>query len=200
MNIADDISFITAHGRIGTLRNVCLESGRLPEATLTFPVVSRRKVLLAALVNAFAGVFMPGASSQAIAAPAESEGEQFLRISRLLTGKSDLDPAIAARTLEAMTARDAQFSTRFGALAKALDTAGLHDITDFERTAIAADPALKQTTVEIVSAWYLGVVGEGETAKLVTYENALMFRPTRDVTAPPATGGGEFGSWSAKPQ
>jgi hypothetical protein len=165
-----------------------------------FPVVSRRKVLLATVANMLAGVFMPGLSSQAIAAPAESEGDRFLRVSRVLTGKSDLDPAIAARTLDAMTARDAQFATRFMALAKAVDSAGLHDLTDFERTAIAADPALKQTAVEIVSAWYLGVVGEGETAKLVTYEDALMFRPTRDVTAPPATGGSEFGSWSAKPQ
>jgi hypothetical protein len=144
-------------------------------------------------------LFAPGALARAGAAPAEREADRFMRISRVLTGKPDLDVSIGARTLAAMTAHDPQFSAHLLALAERMDGTAAPDMRDFDHTVIAADPALKKAALDIVSAWYLGVVGDGATAELITYEDALMFRPTRDVTAPPATGGGTFGAWSAKP-
>jgi hypothetical protein len=51
-----------------------------------------------------------------------------------------------------------------------------------------------------MSAWYLGIVGEGEHARAVAYESALNAAAVADVLAPPSYCTGEYGSWSRKPK
>jgi hypothetical protein len=165
---------------------------------LTVPASGRRSFLITTAVNALAGVVVSAMPLKAVAA-LNSPADRFMSASRLLTGKSDLDFTISSRTFEALSELDPKFPDRLTALADALDAAGLRDMRDFDRSSAAAQPALRTTAIEIVSAWYLGIVGIGASAKLVTYENALMYRPTRDITRPPATGFSEFGSWAAKP-
>ncbi|MDR3519106.1 MAG: sugar dehydrogenase complex small subunit [Azospirillaceae bacterium] len=163
---------------------------------MSFPLANRRTFLISAGRKVLAGLAVSFVSFRPAAAAAiESDGDRFLRISQVLTGKSDLDPTISARTLSALTAHDAGFATRLGTLASTLDATVIPPDADFDQTPIAAQPALRQTAIEIVSAWYLGVVG----TTVIAYEEALMYRPTRDITAPPATQSSVFGSWATKP-
>jgi hypothetical protein len=60
------------------------------------------------------------------------------------------------------------------------------------------DPRLMETATKIVSAWYLGVVGEPEDAELIAYGEALMYRPTRGILAIPTYGPGPD-AWGPKP-
>jgi hypothetical protein len=53
-------------------------------------------------------------------------------------------------------------------LAQALDASG--------------EQALRKTLNQIVSAWYLGIVG----ARTFAYAGALMYRSTADVLSPPS--------------
>jgi len=62
----------------------------------------------------------------------------------------------------------------------------------------ALDPAAKATATTIVSAWYLGVVGEPADAELITYAEALMYRPTRGILPIPTYGPGP-NNWGPKP-
>jgi hypothetical protein len=49
----------------------------------------------------------------------------------------------------------------------------------------ATDAGLRETAMAIVSAWYTGTVGEGSDAVVVSYVDALMYRPVRDgMTVP----------------
>ena len=51
----------------------------------------------------------------------------------------------------------------------------------------------------IVSAWYLGIVGEGEHARCVAFETALNAAVVADVLKPPTYCYGVYGSWARKP-
>jgi len=62
----------------------------------------------------------------------------------------------------------------------------------------AFDAALRQTLTQIVSAWYLGIVGNGADVELISYSQALMYRPTHGALIIPTYGGGP-GSWGPLP-
>lgn len=61
-----------------------------------------------------------------------------------------------------------------------------------------ADPNVTKTASKIVSAWYLGVVGDPEDAELITYEQSLMYRPTKGLLPIPTYGPGP-NAWGPKP-
>jgi hypothetical protein len=50
----------------------------------------------------------------------------------------------------------------------------------------APDAALLRTATQVVSAWYLGVVGTGAAGELIAYEDALMYRPTAGMAVIPS--------------
>jgi hypothetical protein len=50
----------------------------------------------------------------------------------------------------------------------------------------AAEPPLAKTVGQIMRAWYLGLVGESPTVKVLAYERALMFDPVKDVLTVPS--------------
>lgn len=129
--------------------------------------------------------------------------EGFLPISRLLTGHA-IDHSLAERGWSAITSREQDFPARFAALENAVGREGLVDMQHWSQTSIAADPALKATALAIVSAWYLGVVGDvkdraEDGPSFITYEGALMWRPTLDVTVIPTYSRGRPGFWKEKP-
>jgi len=51
----------------------------------------------------------------------------------------------------------------------------------------------------VLSAWYLGKVGEGAHARVVSYENALMFDAVSDVLVIRSYCSNRPGYWAAKP-
>jgi fructose 5-dehydrogenase small subunit len=47
------------------------------------------------------------------------------------------------------------------------------------------DGQVKDTAHQIIFGWYAGVVDESPTAEVFTYEEALMYQPTKDAVALP---------------
>lgn len=130
---------------------------------------------------------------------ARPDAARFLALSRLLTGKADLDPVVGARTFDALNAADPGFGTRFIALEKSLAQAQPGDMASFDDSPAGRTPALRATAVEIVSAWYLGKVGSGHDTRVVAYYDALMYRPTAGITTVPSYSIGGFGYWASAP-
>ncbi|MHC1479811.1 sugar dehydrogenase complex small subunit [Frateuria aurantia] len=167
----------------------------------------RRSFLAASLLGATATLFAAKASSQAQAAPGagapQAAPERFVEISQLLTGHS-INGALGERAWQALVQREKNFPQRFSQLQSAIDKAGLHDMQQWKTSSIASDAELKATALAIVSAWYLGVVGQVKDRSedgpaFITYESALMWRPTWDVTVIPTYARGGPGYWKAKP-
>lgn len=176
------------------------------DTDLSSPHDYRRRDLLKASLGMLAGLAAPSLilAQAAPVAQQSAQSASFLRLSAFLTGKSDLDPVIAARTLQALSANDANFAARLAQLDEALTAARsmglLNDMSHFDISSLGSDTALKATAVEIVSAWYLGYVGSGARAKLITYHEALMYRPTAGITTIPSYQLGGYGYWIPAPQ
>lgn len=125
-------------------------------------------------------------------------------VSRLLTGHT-LDDSLADRAWLAISSANDKFSARFADLSKAITTSGMTTMIGWATSPIAKDPALKATALAIVSAWYLGRVGEMKERStdgpaFITYAGALMWRPTIDVTVIPTYSRGKPGFWKDRPQ
>lgn len=169
-----------------------VSTGLQPERGL-----SRRALIggaAAAGVAALAGG--AGVLGMTTAFAAASSSEDFLRLSVFLTGGKPLDATLAARYQTELAKDIEQFGSATAALARHIaDTKPAH-VDDLLATEL--DAGLRQTAKQIVSAWYLGIVGEGAKARLISYANALMYRPTEGALIIPSYGGGPD-SWGDKP-
>jgi hypothetical protein len=103
--------------------------------------------------------------------------------------------ARAAAPPAALGAATPGFEERAHALWTAIHGAGWKTVQDWRGSPLYGDPAARETAAMLVSAFYLGVVGDGDAATLVSYEAALMFAPTQDVTPIPSYALGGPGYW-----
>ena len=120
----------------------------------------------------------------------------FLKTSSFLTGHT-LDANTAARFLAALSKLDGGFASRLADLQTAISQSGAPTMDAFLAQE-GHSAAVLATAKEIVSAWYLGVVGTGSNAVLITFYDALMFEPTRNYIYVPSYGGGPD-SWVPTP-
>jgi hypothetical protein len=123
---------------------------------------------------------------------------RFLALSMLLTGKPQLNEVSAARLLMALGAQSADFDTQMTALADIAQRQGGKDVEALA-TALRGDGALLSVLHKIVAAWYLGMVGDAVSGKVIVYEQALMFDPVRDVVVVPSYCRARPGYWAAQP-
>jgi hypothetical protein len=123
---------------------------------------------------------------------------RFLALSMLLTGKPQLSEVSAARLLMALGAQSADFDTQMTALADVAQRQGVKGVEALA-TALHGDGALLEVLHKIVAAWYLGMVGDAASGKVIVYEQALMFDPVRDVVAAPSYCRARPGYWAAQP-
>ena len=152
-------------------------------------------MVLAGLLSASAAALIPWALAEPVA---NAEQGAFLGVSAMLVGRQVLDPVLAKRLYEALVAQDAAFPANVRALlalinAQGLQAAGLQQALDTAQSPLAALPR------QIASAWYLGIVGTGEAAVCVAYEQALNAAVVADVLKPPTYSYGAYGSWARKP-
>ncbi|WP_156926479.1 sugar dehydrogenase complex small subunit [Carnimonas nigrificans] len=124
-----------------------------------------------------------------------SKASRFLNVSAALTERSDLDPLIANRTYKAITELDPSQTAAIEKL-HALLTDGMSARELFNA---ATDAGLKDTVVNIQTAWYTGTVGSGEDSRLIAYKDALMYRTVEDGLVVPTYC--DFGPlwWSGTP-
>jgi len=155
-----------------------------------------RRALLAATAAILPLAAMP-ASLRAAPAAAAVDDASFLKLSAFVTGKQDLNPLLATRFLAAIQ----RFNEGFGPAATALQ-AFIDETKAGDIDALMAQPGMdagvKKTIETIVSAWYLGIVGNDTGAELVTYAEALMYRPTRKELVIPTYGAGPD-TWGPNP-
>lgn len=118
-------------------------------------------------------------------------------LSRLLTGWQGLDARVVSRAFAALADTTPHFEERAHALWAAITRAGLQSVEEFRGSPLYQDQDQRATAAMLVSAFYLGVVGDGETARLVSYEGALMFAPTQEVTPIPSYALGGPGYWAS---
>jgi hypothetical protein len=158
---------------------------------------TRRKFLLAtAAVTAGAGVLtdIPEALSQQ-PADAALQAPAFLRLSKAVTGYDDLDATTAARMFVALRQADREFADHAVDLARLIQ-----DGQTPEALLVAAQATgLRDTMLALVAAWYTGTVGHGQQAEMVSYVDALMYRPVSDgLPVPTYCLNGPLG-WSGPP-
>lgn len=170
--------------------------------------VSRRTILIGiAAMIAEVGLLSGSSSSQAqikaanntpgAASPASpASATAFLTLSQALTGHADLNPETAARISTAMHNAMPEFPARIEGLT------GLMQNGQQAKSLLAAasgDPALHDTALAIVAAWYTGTIGKGSKAVVVSYAEALMYQPVKDALPVPTYC--SFGPmwWTAEP-
>lgn len=155
-----------------------------------------RRLLLGALLSASAAALLPWALAEPVD---NAEQGAFLGVSALLVGRLALEPGLAKRLYDALVAQNAQFPAQVRAL--------LAQINEQDLTAATLQPALDEAQSplaslprQIASAWFLGIVGSGENAVCVAYEEALNATIVGDILKPPSYADGAYGSWAGKPE
>lgn len=126
--------------------------------------------------------------------------ETFRRVAAILTDRPQLDTRLAASALAALAAQDQTFVSSLSELAATLDRENIENAEKFVRSDIAREQPLASTARDIVSALYTGRVGKGAQARLVAFEMALMYEPTREVTVIPTYARGGRDYWVAPPR
>jgi hypothetical protein len=158
------------------------------------PDVVRRRILRT-LLTAYGASLIPLALSQ----PAgDADRGAFVAVSAILVGRQALDSVQAARLYAALSSDDANFATAIRALL-AFITERKINLNELQRVLDAERPALALLPRKIVTAWYVGVVGEDERARCVSLEYALNASVVADVLKPPTYCYGPYGSWARKP-
>lgn len=163
---------------------------------------ARRRVLLSA---ALAAVWAVPLASPLLAAAASADGSatpapspDFLEVSRFLTGHATLDGSLAARLYGAFVALDAGFAARAATLAAYIKQSGvapsaLQKALDADKSAVADLPR------QLMQGWMLGIVGSGEKARCVAYEDSLANVAALPYVRPPSFAYGTYGSWAVRP-
>jgi hypothetical protein len=154
-----------------------------------------RRSFVTAAAAAYALSFIPPARS----APADDAGrEAFMATSMVITGRDTLDAAQSARLYDALAGDDAKFADGMRALAALLDQQKI-DPLQLQHLLDTTHPELAPLPRRIATAWFTGIVGEGEGARCVAYETSLMYVITNDRLRPPSYCYGVYGSWAEKP-
>lgn len=163
--------------------------------------ISRRALVgtavLAGTAFAIGGTAILGTSNAFAAAAAKAASADFLRLSEFLTGGKPLEAGLATRYQAALARLDPTFDAAASELQRYVTDAKATSIDALLARPDLAEP-LRKTITQIVSAWYLGIVNNDTDVELVSYAQALMYRPTADVLVIPSYGGGPD-SWGEKP-
>jgi fructose 5-dehydrogenase small subunit len=154
---------------------------------------TRRQFVLGACASAAALSFaatlgLPFGMSPAFAfAPPEGGGlDAFDALSLKLTGRTRLDPALGKRIYDALAQSDSAFAQNVAALNTWLKAHGGVPSDTVTAALQAEDPRLAKAAGQVMRAWYLGLVGDVPTVKVVAFERALMFEPVKDVLTIPS--------------
>lgn len=157
--------------------------------------VSRRSLLKGMGILSFAA--MTSSLFPAIKAQAQAMSDSgFLPLSAFLVSR-EVNPVLGQRYYATLQKHYADFPSRLAALGDYVNAHNFKHVDDFLASLSADDPRLKTASL-VISAWYTGVVGEGEHLELIAYADALMYLPTRGILVVPSYGGGPD-SWGSKP-
>ena len=153
----------------------------------------RRHFLLSAGASAASLAFMTAIGLRltlsrafAFSPPAGGGPDAFAALTKQLTGRSTLDATLASRIYDALSKSDSAFVSNVAALNKWLGMHGGVPSDQVVATLQSENPVLAKVVVNIVRAWYLGLVGQMPTVQVLAYEHALMFDPVDDILTVPS--------------
>ena len=149
--------------------------------------LSRRQLLEYGAAG-LAAAALGAAPSLAAESNAERNLKTFNRVSQALTGRQTLNDITSERIFHAMGGNDRAFIAPLEGLAAKVDSAP-SSWSDADR----------KLAGRIIRAWYLGKVGDGPDAEVVTYEHALMFDAVSDALKPRTFCASQPGLWATKP-
>ncbi|HXT02609.1 MAG TPA: sugar dehydrogenase complex small subunit [Casimicrobiaceae bacterium] len=150
------------------------------------------------LLGSFVGAYVASLVPFAIARPADDDSAAFSALSGILVGRSSLDTALGKRLRDALAADDPGFAKSTHDLLalieqRRLDPLTLQSVLDGEKSPLATLPG------RIVTAWYMGIVGDPEHARCLAFETALCNVVVADILEPPTYCHGAYASWTRKP-
>ena len=111
----------------------------------------------------------------------------FMQVSRTLTMKETLSETTGERIFRAMGGDNKEFVAALGRLNTPVSSAAEWSAQD------------KELARQVIRSWYLGYVGEGVDAKVIAYEDALMFDAVSGTLEPRSYCYRKPGCWSANP-
>lgn len=156
--------------------------------------LSRRDMVIggASLGGLNALSILPAFSAQ----PAASDERvaRFMDLSSLLI-QHRLDPVTGKRIAGALAAQNPSLPDQMTTLLDIARKKNARIVEDFFPD--IPDGALKETTLSIISAWYMGVVIDTPDAEVFAFEHALMYQPTRDVMTIPSYAKSGPNNWNA---
>ena len=159
------------------------------------PGLSRRNLLRSSVIVGLAALASGAMPWQSVLA-AQVSSDDFMALSRFLVSRA-VNPVLAARYYAALDKRAPNFSTNVIALKQLIDARGYKHVDEYLAQP-DPDASLRATATSIISAWYLGVVGEPADAELISYSLAMMYQPTHGILIIPTYGAGPD-SWGPKP-
>jgi hypothetical protein len=158
---------------------------------------ARRRFVLAACASAAVLAFsssgrgyglgsLPSLFTAALADTPPAGLDGFLMLSRKLTGRASFDALLGQRVYDALSKTDSEFAANVSALNEWLASHGGVPSDTVTQALQAGQPKLAQTVGKIMRAWYLGLVGDAPSVRVIAYERALMFDPVNDVLTIPS--------------
>lgn len=159
------------------------------------PPASGRRLFLFGVVSAYTASLIPWALAQQVA---NVDKATFLALSAILAGRQSLDPTQAEHLHAALLADDPGFPAAAKSLLdmieqRKIDPMQLQKTLDDEKSPVASLPP------RILTAWYLGIVGDGAKARCLAFETALNAQAVADMLKPPTYAYGAYGSWARQP-
>ncbi|MFU2317434.1 sugar dehydrogenase complex small subunit [Rahnella sp. PCH160] len=143
------------------------------------------------------GVFATLAHAAPPLASAITMPDGFMTLSKHLTGMETLEPHLGQALYSWL--HDKQLDIRLDALS-ALLTAHDGVVGDDLHQLLAQQPAeLAQLYQQLVSGWYLGVVGQPGSQKCIGFENIVSYQLLKNNLLPPSYAPGEPNFWVNKP-
>ncbi|CAI0916097.1 sorbitol dehydrogenase family protein [Serratia grimesii] len=179
------------------MENFLSDDGGLPAKNGTG--FSRRKVLLGLASTLLATSLLSypflSQAEQHTAATNPLQFARFFKISQTLTEHNDIDQGMSARIFTALHNHDAQFTSKVEQISHLLQPG--QSAKQLQQQATQA--GLQDVLTAIITAWYTGTVGHGQTAELIAYKDALMYRPASDALIVPTYCGNGPLWWTATP-
>lgn len=152
-----------------------------PDASRPWAAPMRRRTLLTGMTVGALGIGLASSWPQlTLAATANApDAARFFEASQILTGYDDLDPLTAQRISAAMIAQAPAMAGALSILAD-LTKVAANRFSAETLLAAAKQAGVGDAALALVAAWFKGTVGHGQTAQLVAYRQALMYRPVSD--------------------
>ncbi|MBE2293904.1 MAG: hypothetical protein IAF00_03100 [Phycisphaerales bacterium] len=163
--------------------------------------LSRRAVLIRLAASVPLASFLSSFPLTFASAAAATEGDSdILKVSRVIIGRDDLNPAIAQRVFDALVTRIDGFKEKLSALASALGGG-----KDRDAALSALDDDNLELALAIAQPWYTGVAGVGsehsydDGAIFVTFLGAEAFRAIQHIVPIQSYSTGAPGWWADTP-